>query len=79
MNRLKELRKEKKLTQKVVAEIFGITQSTWQRWECGKAKDRNNRLKEIADYFGVTEAYLLGYTNNRLSDNKKNFMNFGMV
>lgn len=76
MNRLKELRKEKKLTQKVVAEIFGITQSTWQRWECGKAKDRNNRLKEIADYFGVTEAYLLGYTNNRLSDNKKKFHEF---
>lgn len=40
MNRLKELRKEKKLTQKVVAEIFGITQSTWQRWECGKANER---------------------------------------
>lgn len=76
MNRLKELRKEKKLTQKVVAEIFEISQSTWQRWECGKAKDRNNRLKEIADYFGVTEAYLLGYTNNRLSDNKKKFHEF---
>lgn len=76
MNRLKELRKEKKLTQKVVAEIFGITQRTWRRWECGEAQIRTDKLKEFADYFEVSEGYLLGYTNNRLSDDKKKFHEF---
>jgi transcriptional regulator with XRE-family HTH domain len=76
MNRLKELRKEKKLYQKMVAKIFGVNVRTWRRWECGEAQIRIDKLKEIADYFGVTEAYLLGYTNNHLSDNKKKFHEF---
>lgn len=76
MNRLKELRKEKKLYQKMVAKIFGVDVRTWRRWECGEAQIRTDKLKELADYFGVTEAYLLGYTNNHLSDNKKKFHEF---
>lgn len=79
MNRLKELRKEKKLYQKMVAKIFGVDVRTWRRWECGEAQIRTDKLKEFADYFEVSEGYLLGYTNNRLSDNQKNFMNFMMV
>lgn len=76
MDRLKELRKEKKLTQKVVAEIFGFDVRTWRRWECGEAQIRTDKLKEFADYFEVVEGYLLGYTNNRLSDNQKKFHEF---
>lgn len=76
MNRLKELRKEKKLTQKVVAEIFGITQRTWRRWECWESQIKTDTLKELADYFEVTEGYLLGYNNNRLSNNQKKFHEF---
>lgn len=76
MNRLKELRKEKKLYQKMVAEIFGVDVRTWRRWERGEAQIRTDKLKEFADYFEVTEGYLLGYTNNRLSDNNKKFHEF---
>lgn len=76
MNRLKELRKEKKLTQKVVAEIFRVDLRTFRRWECGKSQIRTNKIKKLADYFGVTEGYLLGYTNNHLSDNQKKFHEF---
>lgn len=76
MNRLKELRKEKKLRQGVIAEIFEVNQRTWRRWECGEAQIRTDKLKEFADYFGVTEGYLLGYTNNRLRDNQKKFHEF---
>lgn len=76
MNRLKELRKEKKLYQKMVAKIFGVDVRTWRRWECGEAQIRTDKLKEFADYFEVTEGYLLGYTNNRLSDNQKKFHEF---
>lgn len=76
MNRLKELRKEKKLYQKMVAKIFGVDVRTLRRWECGEAQIRTDKLKEFADYFEVSEGYLLGYTNNRLSDNKKKFHEF---
>lgn len=76
MNRMKELRKEKKLHQGVIAEIFEVNQRTWRRWECGESQSKTDTLKELADYFGVSEGYLLGYTNNRLIDNKKKFHEF---
>lgn len=76
MNRLKELRKEEKLYQEDMARIFGVNIRTWRRWECGESQIRTDRIKELTDYFGVTEAYLLGYTNNRLSDNQKKFHEF---
>ena len=34
--RLKELRKEKKLTQKEIAEQIGIKQNSYSDWETGK-------------------------------------------
>lgn len=46
MNRLKELRKEKKLYQKMVAKIFGVDVRTWRRWDGieGSAVDKLNEL-----------------------------------
>lgn len=76
MNRLKELRKENKLYQEEMSRIFGVNLRTWRRWECGESQIRTDKIKELTDYFEVTEAYLLGYTNNRLSDNKKKFHEF---
>lgn len=76
MNRLKELRKEKKLYQEEIARIFRVNIRTWRRWERGESQIRTDKIKELTDYFEVTEAYLLGYTNNRLSDNKKKFHEF---
>ena len=51
MNRLKELRKEKKLRQGVIAEIFEVNQRTWRRWECGESQIKTDTIKELADYF----------------------------
>lgn len=76
MNRLKELRKENKLYQEEMSRIFGVNLRTWRRWECGESQIKTDTLKELADYFGVSEGYLLGYTNNRLIDNKKKFHEF---
>lgn len=76
MNRLKELRKEEKLYQEEMARIFEVNLRTWRRWERGESQIRTDTIKELADYFEVTEAYLLGYTNNRLSYNKKKFHEF---
>lgn len=71
MNRLLKLRKEKKLSQESIAEIFGVNLRTWRRWEYGESQIRTNKIKQLADYFGVSEGYLLGYIDNCLDDNQK--------
>ncbi|VEE21581.1 Phage transcriptional regulator [Streptococcus equinus] len=61
MNRLKELRKEKKLTQKELAEETDIPYRTLQRWENGETDIKSDKAELLADYFGVSIPYLLGY------------------
>lgn len=64
MNRLKELRKEKKLTQKELADYLGINEKTISRWENGESNIKPEKAKKLADYFGVSVGYLLGYDDN---------------
>ena len=61
MNRLKELRKDKKLTQVEFSKKIKIPYRTIQRWENGKSQIKPDKAKQLADYFGVSVAYLLGY------------------
>ncbi|MGT2907790.1 helix-turn-helix domain-containing protein [Streptococcus dentiloxodontae] len=58
--RLKELRLKKGLTQKEVAEEFGIKQPNYQQWEAGKRKPTSETLQKFADFFGVSMDYLAG-------------------
>lgn len=64
MNRLKELRKEKKLTQKELAEETDIPYRTLQRWENGETDIKSDKAQKLADFFGVSIAQLLGYDDN---------------
>ena len=61
MNRLKKLRKEKKISQKKLSEIFGVTEKTISRWENEEVQIKPDKTQELADYFGVSVGYLLGY------------------
>lgn len=63
MVRLRELRKEKGLTQKELAAVLKVSDSTLSYWEQGKFEPDNFLLKEIAKYFNVSVEYLLGKTN----------------
>ena len=63
MNRLKELRKEKKLTQEELAEKIGISKRTLANWEDGVSSIKENKLKIMCEIFGVDMPYLLGYNN----------------
>ena len=63
MNRLKELRKEKKLTQKELAEKIGISKRTLANWEDGVSSIKENKLKILCEIFGVDMPYMLGYNN----------------
>ena len=63
MNRLKELRKEKKDTQAELANLMGVNVKTISRWEKGEFEIKPAQAKMLADYFGVSETYLLGYSD----------------
>lgn len=65
LNRLKELRKEKKLTQEELASEIGVNEKTISRWENGESAIKSDKAQALADYFGVSVGYLLGYSNNR--------------
>lgn len=61
MNRLKELRKEKKLTQEELAKKIGVHCRTLQNWENGVNTIKPDKAQTFADFFGVSVSYLLGY------------------
>lgn len=58
--RLKELRKQKKITQTDFANYFNIATGTIGMWETGKREPDSEMLLRIADYFDCTIDYLLG-------------------
>ena len=62
------LRKEKKLSQKQVANDLGVSQSLLSHYEKGIRECGLNFLMKTADYFGVSCDYLLGRTPNRYND-----------
>ena len=41
-----------------VGKETGIPPSTFSDWKKGKSKPKNEKLKKIADYFGVSVEYL---------------------
>ena len=63
MNRLKELRKEKGLTQTDLAELLEVTKSTIHNWEKDVFSIKSDRLKTLCEIFDVDAPYLLGYNN----------------
>jgi len=60
MNRLKEARKAKGLTQKEVAEYIGIGQSGYSYWETDRSRINSQSLSRLATLFEVSTDYLLG-------------------
>lgn len=63
MNRLKELRQEKKLTQQELADIVAVTKRTYIYWEKGDRQIKPDKAQKLADFFEVSVGYLLGYSD----------------
>ena len=59
MKRLKELRKEKNILQKDVANELNIKNTTYSNWEVGVSEPDIQSLKKLADFFGVSIDYLV--------------------
>lgn len=69
MNRLKELRQEKKLTQQELADQIDFPLRTYQRLENGESQIKPDKAQSLADFFGVSVGYLLGYSDKELRNN----------
>ena len=62
-NKLKELRLEKKLTQRTIAKILGIAQPSYIKYEQAKNEPDIDTICTICDYFDISADYLLGREN----------------
>ncbi len=62
---LKELRLERKISQKALGELLGITDRNIRFYENGSHRPDFDGLLILADYFQVSLDYLTGRTENR--------------
>lgn len=58
--KIRDLRKQRKMSQTELANILHVSQQTVTAWETGKAEPASSAVANLADYFGVTTDYLLG-------------------
>lgn len=58
--RIKELRDEKRLSQKFLAEKIGTSQRNIGRWENGENEPTYGQLVKLADFFNCSIDYLVG-------------------
>lgn len=61
MNRLKQLRQQTGDTQEDVAKVIGVTRRGYQKMENEESQIKSDKAQKLADYFGVSVGYLLGY------------------
>jgi transcriptional regulator with XRE-family HTH domain len=76
-NRLKELRKEKNLTQRELADILNIKERNYQRYEYEEVNPPISKLIVLSNFYNVSIDYLLGqsefkerYSNEKISEMK---------
>lgn len=62
---IKDLREDNDLTQKQVAELLNISQTTYSRYESGMLDIPSSSLIALAKYYKTSVDYLLGLTKNK--------------
>ena len=61
--RIRDLREDKDLSQKNLAEILNISQSTYSRYESGYLDVPSEVLIALSSFYGVSVDYILGLTD----------------
>ena len=69
--RLKDIREDRDMTQKAVAEHLHIKQNTYSQYEIGVLNYPVDVLIKLADFYGVSVDYLLGRTDIKTPYGKK--------
>ncbi len=63
--RIRDLREDKDLKQRDIAEYLICDQSLYSKYERGERPLPLEYAEKLADYYGVSVDYLLGRTNNK--------------
>ncbi len=75
--RLKQLRKEKGLTQEQLGKVIGVQKQAIWKYENGNVTNmKSSTIKTLAEYFNVSPSYLMGYTNVRNPETQENLSEF---
>lgn len=69
---LKNIRKEKNITQEELAKVLNMKRTSISGYETGRKEPDFKTLTEIANYFNVSVDYLLGRSNVRYSMDELN-------
>lgn len=64
-NRLKELRNNQSKTLKEISEKTGISDVNLSRYENNKIEPKLATWEELAKFYGVTPAYLVGWSDEK--------------
>lgn len=71
--KMKEIREEKEMKQREIAEILGVDRSTYVGWETGKDTIPLRKLFELSNYYKLSIDYITGLkkrNNYNFSSNK---------
>lgn len=70
INRLKELRCDKGLTQSDIAKLFSLTQTQYSKYELSERSISYSLLIRFSDFYNTSIDYILGRTNEikKISD-----------
>ena len=66
--RIQSLRRDKGESQQEVADYLGVQRATYSGYERGIIVPPYEKIKKLADYYGVTVSYLMGETNFKTFD-----------
>lgn len=66
LRRLRDLREDHDLTQKQIADILGIQQTVYSRYERGAQTIPLQHLITLAKYYNVSTDYLLGLKDEEI-------------
>ena len=64
-NRLRDVREDRDLKQRDIAELLKVHQTTYSDYELGKLNVPINVLHALADYYDTSIDYLLGRTSEK--------------
>ena len=70
-NRLRDLREDRDLKQREIAELLKVHQTTYSDYELGRLNIPVVAIHTLADFYEVSVDYLLGRTNTKTPYPKK--------
>ena len=63
--RIRDLREDKDMSQKQIAEILGMSQTGYSKYETGENDIPTHVLIQLADFYQTSVDYLLGRTDKK--------------